>query len=125
MARDLPPRGARRVLLGPLWQWAIVLAVIAPLGLAVAAWGGAFTDAAADLARDALRVWALLLLAATAAWLAVVMPAVALSTITARRRGTQGLVGQGAALFWAGMALVLVGLFAAAAVWLALGGWPR
>ncbi len=125
MTRDAPPRGARRVLLGPLWQWAIVLAVVAPLALAVAAWGGAFNAAAQDLARGALRVWAILLFAATVAWLAVVLPAVALSTVTARRRGTQGLVGQGAALFWAGMALVLVGLFAAAAVWLALGGWPR
>lgn len=125
MRKGAPPRGARRGLLGPPWQWAIVLVAIAPLALAMAAWGGAFNAAAGELARDALRVWAALLFAASAAWLAVVLPAVALSTIAARRRGTQGLVGQGAALFWAGMALVLVGLVAAVAVWLALGGWPR
>ena len=113
------------MLLGPLWQWAIVVAVIGVWGVALAAWGGAFTASAQSAARDILRIWAGLLFAGTAAWLALVVPGVALSTITARRRGMPGLVGQGTALFWAGTFLVVTGLAASAAVWLRLGGWPR
>ncbi len=110
---------------GPLWQWVIVAAVIGAWGVALAAWGGAFNASAQSAARDILRIWAALLFAGTVIWLALVLPGVTLSTITARRRGMPGLVGQGAALFWAGTFLVVTGLATSAAVWLALGGWPR
>ncbi len=125
MTRVSAPRGARRVLLGPLWQWAIIIAVIAAPALALAAWGGAFSDGAGTVARHALRVWALVLVSASIAWLLLVLPAVVLSTITARRRGTPGLVGQGASLFWAGIFLVATALVSSIVVWLALGNWPR
>ncbi len=125
MTRVTAPRGARRVLLGPLWQWAIIVAVIAPLAVAFAAWGGAFNATAENVARDALRAWSIALFAATLAWLALVLPGVVLSTIAARRRGTPGLVGQGASLFWAGMFLVALSLAGSVGVWLGLGGWPR
>lgn len=115
----------RRVLLGPLWQWAIIAAVIAPLAVAFAAWGGAFSGAAETVARHALRAWAIALFGASIAWLALVLPGVALSTIAARRRGTPGLVGQGATMFWAGMFLVGLALAGSISVWLGLGGWPR
>ena len=115
----------RRVLLGPLWQWAIIAAVIAPLAVAFAAWGGAFSGTAETVARHALRAWAIALFGASIAWLALVLPGVALSTIAARRRGTPGLVGQGATMFWAGMFLVGLALAGSVSVWLGLGGWPR
>ncbi len=119
------PRAARRALLGPLWQWVIIAIVILPLAVALAAWAGAFSSAAEDAARAALRVWSLVLFSASLAWLALVLPGVVLSTITARRRGVPGLVGQGAALFWAGMFLIAIALAGSIAVWLGLGGWPR
>ena len=125
MTRVTAPRGARRVLLGPLWQWAIIIAVIAPLALAFAAWGGAFSDGAETVARHALRVWSIVLFSSSIAWLALVLPGVVLSTITARRRGTPGLVGQGASLFWVGIFLVSTALASSMAIWLGLGGWPR
>ena len=55
----------------------------------------------------------------------MVLPGVVLSTITARRRGTPGLVGQGASLFWVGVFLVATALASSTAIWLGLGGWPR
>ena len=119
------PRNARRALLGPLWQWALIAIVILPLAIALAAWAGAFGGAAEAAARHALRVWALILFSASLAWLALVLPGVALSTIAARRRGVPGLVGQGAALFWAGVFLIALALAGSVAVWLGLGGWPR
>lgn len=125
MTRATTPRGARRVLLGPLWQWAIIVAVIVPLGLALAAWGGAFNATAETVARHALRAWSIVLFSASIAWLGLVLPGVLLSTVAARRRGTPGLVGQGASLFWAGMFLVVTALAGSVAVWLGLGGWPR
>lgn len=125
MTRATTPRGARRVLLGPLWQWAIIVIVIVPLGLALAAWGGAFNSTAETVARHALRAWSIILFSASLAWLALVVPGVLLSTVTARRRGTPGLVGQGASLFWVGIFLVVTALAGSVAVWLGLGGWPR
>lgn len=125
MTRVTAPRGARRVLLGPLWQWAVIIAVIVPLVLAFAAWGGAFNATAENVARHALRVWSIVLFSASIAWLALVLPGVVLSTIAARRRGTPGLVGQGASLFWVGVSLVVISLAASVGVWLGLGGWPR
>ncbi len=125
MTRATTPRGARRVLLGPLWQWAIIVAVIVPLGLALAAWAGAFDATAETVARHALRAWSIVLFSASIAWLGLVLPGVLLSTVAARRRGTPGLVGQGASLFWAGMFLVVTALAASVTVWLGLGGWPR
>ncbi len=125
MTNTSGPRGARRVLLGPPWQWAIVLVVLLPFAFALAAWGGAFDGAAENVARHALRVWAIVLLCSSIAWLGLVLPGVVLSTISARRRGTPGLVGQGASLFWAGVFLVSSALAGSATVWLALGGWPR
>lgn len=125
MTRVPAPRGARRLLLGPLWQWAIIIAVIAPLAFAFAAWGGAFSATAETVARHALRAWAIVLFGSSIAWLALVLPGVVLSTITARRRGTPGLVGQGASLFWAGIFLVAAALAGSVGVWLGLGGWPR
>ncbi len=125
MTRATTPRGARRVLLGPLWQWAIIVIVIVPLGLALAAWGGAFNATAETVARHALRAWSIILFSASLAWLALVVPGVLLSTVTARRRGTPGLVGQGASLFWVGIFLVVTALAGSVAVWLGLGGWPR
>lgn len=122
--RPMPTRGARRVLLGPLWQWAIVLAVIMPLAFAFAAWGGAFNDSAEAVARNALRAWAIVLFSSSIAWLSLVLPGVVLSTFAARRRGTPGLVGQGASLFWAGMLLVAFAVAGSIAVWIGLGGWP-
>ena len=113
------------MLLGPLWQWAIIIAVIVPLGVAFAAWGGAFNATAETVARHALRAWSIVLFSASLAWLALVLPGVVLSTIAARRRGTPGLVGQGASLFWAGMFLVTLALAGSVVVWLVLGGWPR
>ena len=125
MTRVTAPRGARRVLLGPLWQWAIVVAVVAPLVVAFAAWAGAFNETAESAARHALRAWSIVLFSSSVAWLALVLPGVVLSTITARRRGTPGLVGQGASLFWVGVSLVVISIAASMAVWLGLGGWPR
>ncbi len=125
MTRVTAPRGARRVLLGPLWQWAVIIAVIVPLAVAFAAWGGAFNDTAESVARHALRVWSIVLFSASIAWLALVLPGVVLSTIAARRRGTPGLVGQGASLFWVGVSLVVISIAASVGVWLGLGGWPR
>ncbi|MXZ87845.1 MAG: hypothetical protein F4X89_07665 [Dehalococcoidia bacterium] len=125
MTRATTPRGARRVLLGPLWQWAIIVIVIVPLGLALAAWGGAFNATAETVARHALRAWSIILFSSSLAWLALVVPGVLLSTVTARRRGTPGLVGQGASLFWVGIFLVVTALAGSVAVWLGLGGWPR
>lgn len=125
MTRATTPRGARRVLLGPLWQWAIIVVVIVPLGLALAAWGGAFNATAETVARHALRAWSIILFSASLAWLALVVPGVLLSTVAARRRGTPGLVGQGASLFWVGTFLVATALAGSVAVWLGLGGWPR
>lgn len=125
MTRVTASRGARRVLLGPLWQWAIIVIVIAPLGVAFAAWGGAFNDTAANVARHALRAWSIVLFSASMVWLGLVVPGTVLSTIAARRRGTPGLVGQGASLFWAGNSLVVLALATSIGVWLGLGGWPR
>ena len=125
MTRVRAPRGARRVLLGPLWQWALIVAVVAPLGVALAAWGGAFNATAETAARHALRAWSIVLFGSSVAWLGLVLPGVVLSTITARRRGTPGLVGQGASLFWVGVSLVVISIAASVAVWLGLGGWPR
>ncbi len=125
MTRVTAPRGARRVLLGPLWQWALIIAVIVPLAVAFAAWGGAFNATAENVARHALRAWSIVLFSASIAWLGLVLPGVLLSTVAARRRGTPGLVGQGASLFWAGMFLVVTALAGSVAVWLGLGGWPR
>ncbi|MXX18585.1 MAG: hypothetical protein F4Z48_03710 [Dehalococcoidia bacterium] len=99
--------------------------MIAPLALAFAAWGGAFNATAENVARHALRVWSIVLFSASIAWLALVLPGVVLSTIAARRRGTPGLVGQGASLFWVGVSLVAISLAGSIAVWLGLGGWPR
>lgn len=125
MTRVTAPRGARRVLLGPLWQWGVIIAVIVPLAVALAAWGGAFNATAENIARHALRAWSIVLFIASIAWLALVLPGVVLSTIAARRRGTPGLVGQGASLFWVGVSLVVIALAGSIAVWLGLGGWPR
>lgn len=125
MTRVTAPRGARRVLLGPLWQWAIIVIAIAPLAVAFAAWGDAFGDTAANVARQALRAWSIVLFSASMVWLALVVPGTVLSTIAARRRGTPGLVGQGASLFWAGNFLVVLALATSIGVWLGLGGWPR
>ena len=125
MTRVTAPRGARRVLLGPLWQWAVIIAVIVPLAFAFAAWGGAFNATAENVARHALRVWSIVLFSSSIAWLALVLPGVVLSTIAARRRGTPGLVGQGASLFWVGVSLVVISIAASVGVWLGLGGWPR
>ena len=125
MTKVAAPRGARRVLLGPLWQWAIIVVVLAPPALALAAWGGAFSEGAESVARYALRVWSIVLFASSVAWLVLVLPGVVLSTITARRRGTPGLVGQGASLFWVGVFLVATALASSTAIWLGLGGWPR
>ena len=125
MTKVAAPRGARRVLLGPLWQWAIIVVVLAPLALALAAWGGAFSEGAESVARHALRVWSIVLFASSVAWLVLVLPGVVLSTITARRRGTPGLVGQGASLFWVGVFLVATALASSTAIWVGLGGWPR
>lgn len=113
------------MLLGPLWQWAIIATVIIPLGVAFAAWGGAFNDTAETVARHALRAWSIILFSAAVVWLGLVLPGVVLSTVAARRRGTPGLVGQGASLFWAGIFLVALSLAGSVAVWLGLGGWPR
>ena len=125
MTRGMSSRGARRVLLGPLWQWAIIAIVVIPLAAALAAWGGAFNATAETVARHALRAWSIILFSASVVWLGLVLPGVVLSTIAARRRGTPGLVGQGASLFWVGMFLVVTALAGSMAVWLGLGGWPR
>lgn len=125
MSERALPTGARRILLGPLWQWLIVLAVMLPAGVALAAWGGAFGSDAEDAARAILKVWAAVLFAVSAAWLVLVLPGVVLSTLAARRRKAPGLVGQGAVLFWAGVGVALTALAASAAMWLGVGGWPR
>ncbi|HCV00831.1 MAG: hypothetical protein CL897_04070 [Dehalococcoidia bacterium] len=124
MMKPMAPSGARRVLLGPLWQWAIVLVIVMPLAFAFAAWGGAFNDSAEAVARNALRAWSIVLFSSCVAWLTLVLPGVVLSTLAARRRGTPGLVGQGASLFWAGMLLVGLAVAGSLAVWIGLGGWP-
>lgn len=125
MSERALPTGARRILLGPLWQWLCVLVVMLPAAVSLAAWGGALGSEAQDVARAVLKAWAATLFVVSAAWLALVLPGVVLSTIAARRRRAPGLVGQGAALFWTGVAVAVMALVASAAMWLGVGGWPR